>query len=71
VLIGNRNVWPNYSVNNDSAKSINASYVELNADDKKFGRVFIDRYDGIDDGFTPSVIGNCFNFWDAILSQQF
>jgi len=71
VLIGNGNVWPNYIVNNDATNSINASYVELNADDNRFGRVYVNRYDGIADGFTPSVIGNCFNFWDAILSQQF
>jgi hypothetical protein len=34
------------------------------------GKVYGNRYEGNDD-FDPSVIRNCFNFWDSVLSGQF
>jgi hypothetical protein len=34
------------------------------------GKVYCNRYEG-NDGFDPSVIGYCFNFWDPVLSGQF
>jgi hypothetical protein len=63
----NGNTWPPYIVRNNET---NLKYLELHASDERLGRVFTNRYNG-SDGFIPSVINNCLNFWDEILSAQF
>jgi len=65
----NANLWPAYSLNDDN--SVNASFLELHADNDRLGKVYTNRYDGIDDGYYPTIIQNCFNFWDEIISEQF
>lgn len=66
--IVNGNVWPEYSLEADY--SVNASYVELHANRNRFGKVFTNRY-RINPEFNPPFIGDCFYFWDVILSRQF
>jgi hypothetical protein len=63
----NGNAWPPYIVRKNET---NLKYLELHASDERLGRVFTNRYNG-SDGFRPSVINNCLNFWDEILSAQF
>ncbi len=64
----NGHFWPGYSLNPDN--TVNASYIVLYPDNNVLGTVYVNRYNG-SDGFTPSVINNCFSFWDAILRSQF
>jgi hypothetical protein len=73
----NGNVWPKYSLYQNN--TINASFIELHADNSRLGKVWTNRYTGNDgdyqknyyNGYAPAVINNCFNFWDPILSGQF
>jgi hypothetical protein len=64
----NGHFWPKYSI--DSNDFVNATYIVFYPDDNLLGKVYVNAYDG-DDGFTPSVINNCFNFWDQIFREQF
>jgi hypothetical protein len=65
----NGHFWPQYSIGSND--SVNATYIVFHPDVNHLGKVYVYRYDVIDDGFSPSVINNCFNFWDQIFREQF
>ncbi len=67
-------MWPAYSLNPNN--TINATFIELHPDYKRLGKVYVNRYYGNEgnlyyNGYAPNIIGNCFDFWDPIISGQF
>jgi hypothetical protein len=65
----NGNVWPKYGLNRDN--SIDIKYVEFNSKDERMGKIHDNGYDGLDERHFPSLINNCINYWDKIISEQF
>ena len=64
----NGNVWPTYGLTADYR--VNASYLELHASSDRLGKIWTNRYN-LNPRENPQLIGDCFYFWDEILSGQF
>lgn len=63
------NQWPEYKIMADG-KGVNVSYVDLNPYLNNYSQsIQLNGYRG-QDGFTPSVINNCLEFWSDILVSK-